>query len=83
MPVEFDPADIVDIMDCQSACIIQAAVVEHLRGRARAAEAEAAVLRKQSADALCCAADHEREAANFKQLAGSLERSPISIGHAT
>lgn len=79
MTVEFDPADIVDIMDCQPAAIIQPAIVNHLRMRARTAEAEATALRKQSEDALCMASTFEREANNFERLAASLERSPVSF----
>ena len=78
-PTDFDPADIVDIMDCHAAAIIQPAIAEHLRMRARSSAALAKELLKTAADARCSAADAEREADNFERLANAIENARISF----
>lgn len=71
--------DLIDVLDCQEAEAIQSAIVEHLKQRADQSEAIAKELRKTAADALSQAASHEREVANFRQLAGAIERAPVAF----
>jgi len=73
----FNPEETADALDCQTAAEVHLILVEHMRHRAKLAADAAKELRETSRKALCEASSYEREAANFEQLAGLIERAPV------